>query len=114
MDALSGQRPMRVDRVLTRARLGEHVRATSEADELLQIRTDAGSLFTVSCVYAISSDKSTTQKNSEQYAVRAVALLKQAIGAGFSDFEHLRRNTDLKPLREREDFRELLDNLPDG
>ncbi len=48
---------------------------------------------------------------SERYASRAVALLRQAVEAGYHDAERLRKDSDLDSLRRREDFRELLKKL---
>jgi len=38
----------------------------------------------------------------------ALALLKQAVAKGYNDPAHLKQDTDLTALREREDFKKLL------
>ena len=38
-------------------------------------------------------------------------LLRQAVKAGFTDAAHMKKGTDLDPLREREDFKTLLAEL---
>ncbi len=51
---------------------------------------------------------------AEKYAARAVALLRQAVDAGFKDvahMAHMKQNRGLDPLRQREDFKNLLSDL---
>jgi hypothetical protein len=38
-------------------------------------------------------------------------LLQKAVQAGFKDAAHMAKDTDLDPLREREDFKKLLTEL---
>jgi hypothetical protein len=45
------------------------------------------------------------------YADRALQLLHRAVHAGFKDAAHLRKDTALDPLRERDDFQKLLAEL---
>ena len=51
----------------------------------------------------------------DKYAVRAVALLKEDRSLGyFKDPEivaHMKKDTDLDPLRERDDFKQLVKEL---
>lgn len=42
---------------------------------------------------------------------RTAALLRRAAAAGYKDADHLAKDTDLDPLRQREDFRKLLADL---
>ena len=46
-----------------------------------------------------------------EYADRAMELLAKAVGAGFKDAAHMKTDTDLDPLRNREDFKKLLAEL---
>jgi hypothetical protein len=46
-----------------------------------------------------------------QYAGRAVELLQQAVSRGYKDAEHLKKDEDLRGLREREDFKKLIRQL---
>ncbi len=41
----------------------------------------------------------------------AIDWLKQAVAAGYKDVEHMKKDTDLDPLREREDFKKLIAEL---
>ncbi len=40
-----------------------------------------------------------------------MAWLKQAVAKGYKDIEHLKKDDDLKALRQREDFQKLLAEL---
>ena len=40
-----------------------------------------------------------------------MALLKQAVAKGYKDAAHMKKDKDLDPLREREDFKQLLAEL---
>jgi hypothetical protein len=53
-------------------------------------------------------------ESAMKYADRAVALLKQSVASGQKDAARLTHDADLAPLRDREDFRELLKNLESG
>ena len=44
-------------------------------------------------------------------ADRAMAWLKQAVAAGYQDVDHIKKDTALDTLREREDFNELIAEL---
>jgi tetratricopeptide (TPR) repeat protein len=45
------------------------------------------------------------------YGDAAMKLLRDAVGTGFKDSAHMKKDTDLDPLRQREDFRKLLAEL---
>ena len=47
----------------------------------------------------------------ERYAARAVALLKQAVEKGYKDVAQLKKDADLDALRNRADFKALLNEL---
>jgi hypothetical protein len=48
---------------------------------------------------------------AERYAARAVELVQQAVKQGFTDVKVLTTHPDLAPLRAREDFKGLVDDL---
>jgi hypothetical protein len=76
-------------------------------------------LYNLACVCALASAAVKDAKNlgadaprlAEEYAVRALELLRQAVAKGYKDFDHLKKDDDLKPLREREDFKKLVIDL---
>jgi hypothetical protein len=47
----------------------------------------------------------------EALAVRAVEALRQAFDAGYANVENVRVDPDLDPLRDRPDFRGLLEGV---
>jgi serine/threonine protein kinase/tetratricopeptide (TPR) repeat protein len=102
-----------LQRALTLARLKEHAKATAEADALAQAKeASADALYNAACVYSVSSwAVGDDAKQAEQYAARAVALLQQAVAKGYKNVEHLKKDSDLDVLRQREDYKKLLREL---
>src|SRR5262249_10838463 len=45
------------------------------------------------------------------YTDEAMTMLRDAIAKGYKDIEHLKKDDDLKPLREREDYKKLVKEL---
>ena len=51
-------------------------------------------------------------QKAEEHAAQAVALLRKAqSAAGWDNVAHANKDHDLDPLRDREDFRQLLQEL---
>jgi tetratricopeptide (TPR) repeat protein len=65
--------------------------------------------YNFACIYAVASGAVPDKKG--EYGGRAVRLLQKAVAAGFADAAHLARDADLTPLRDRDDFRQLLAKL---
>jgi serine/threonine protein kinase/formylglycine-generating enzyme required for sulfatase activity len=67
-------------------------------------------LYDAACAYALASAAVAPKRpnSAKAYAGRAVALLRQAIADGYSDFEHLQSDSDLEAVRSRAEFRDLL------
>ena len=70
---------------------------------------NASELYDFACIYAVASDKIDGKR--EEYAARAVELLRQAVAKGYQDVAHMGKDTDLDPLRQRADFRLLVADL---
>jgi serine/threonine protein kinase/tetratricopeptide (TPR) repeat protein len=92
-------------------------RATAEMAETLN-STDATCLYNVACMRAVTAavlranDPSATAARAAAAEVdRAMAWLKQAVAAGYSDVENLKTDKDLDFLRDRQDFQRLLADL---
>jgi hypothetical protein len=49
--------------------------------------------------------------HAEEPAAKAVDLLRQAVAKGFKDLAHLKKDSDLDSLRQRDDFHKLLQEL---
>ena len=114
----SAERPgLRVSRATSAIRAGMVVEAVNEVAELTTTGTGANELtnwnavqwYDFACIYAVASGKIDGKK--QEYADRAMELLQQAVKAGYTDAAHIKQDTDLDPLREREDLKELLKSL---
>jgi tetratricopeptide (TPR) repeat protein len=104
---------LRAGRALSRLRANQVAEAVAEVAELAKSRDGPADVwYDIACVYSISSDKVADKK--VEYSQRAVELLKQAVEAGYNDAAHMQQDTDLDPLRERTDFKTLLEKLEKG
>jgi serine/threonine-protein kinase len=105
-------------RVRALCRRGQHAAAAATADRAHQLAgKDAGQLYQVACWYALCSAAVAPGKVDDPLAARAVAVLREAVRAGYHDAGHVRGNRDLDPLRSRDDYRQLmkeLDSQPKG
>ena len=66
--------------------------------------------YDFACVYSLASGKIADKK--QEYADRAMELLQKAVQAGYKNASLMAKDTDLDPLRDREDFKKLLASLP--
>jgi serine/threonine protein kinase/tetratricopeptide (TPR) repeat protein len=100
----------RLHRALALAHLKDHRTATSEAKSLSEVADlPANTLYDLARVYALSvAAVDGDTKWAEQYAVRAVELLRQAVAKGYREVEHMEKDGDLESLRSRADFQKLL------
>jgi hypothetical protein len=80
--------------------------ALKDADQLA--KTDLKEVvYNSACVYALAHAKT----KHDKHAVRAIELLRQAVGKGYRDVAHLRKDADLDSLRPRDDFRQFIAEL---
>jgi tetratricopeptide (TPR) repeat protein len=90
----------------------EPMKAVAEAEAVLQANPPWGTFYNAACVYAVSSARIQDAALSDQYAARAVALLRQARDEGYlkvpAHAERVKKDADLESLRGRTDFQELL------
>jgi tetratricopeptide (TPR) repeat protein len=107
----------RLGRAVTLAHSGDHARAVAEANALAAEKAVKGAtLYNAACVFSIgSSVVKQDAKLQDQYALRAVELLTLAKGQGFfknaTNVAHMNTDSDLDPLREREEFKQLIAEL---
>jgi len=104
---------VRMDRALSRIRAGQVNAALKDAEELAK-NAHPVMLYNAACVFALAADRQDESRGSlskEDCAKRAVALLQQAVAGGFKDAEHVKKDDDLKALRERDDFKKLVAEL---
>jgi hypothetical protein len=101
--------------------LGAHSKADRAAERLEQSAVNAGDLYNVACIlsrWVPLAEKDSTlpegkrRQVSADYATRAMAVLRKAVAAGYRDLESLKNDPDLEPLRRRDDFNQLLAELP--
>ncbi len=101
---------LRAGRVTSRLYAGQHAEAIAEAAELTKSPIwDAGQWYNFAIAYAVVSSK--VFDNKQEYADRALELLQQAVKAGYKDAAHMKKDTDLDPLRDRDEFKKLLAEL---
>ena len=80
-------------------------------------RTDADSLYAAACFRAITAGvqaknpAADAARLAKDDADRAMQWLHKAVQAGYKDSAHMKKDTYLDPLREREDFKKLLADL---
>lgn len=86
--------------------------ATAEMWEKLN-RTDAASLFRAACFRAVCTAvlREKMESGVEEQADQSIAWLQKAIAAGYKNVEQMKKDKDLDPLRDREDFKKLLAEL---
>ena len=79
----------------------------------------AEQLYNAACVYSLCAaaikpekdqDALTTEQSAarEQHIADALATLREAIAAGWKDFAHMQKDSDLIPLRDLPEFKALL------
>jgi hypothetical protein len=86
---------------------GQIEAAVGEVAELTKLSNwTAPQLYDFACVYSVASAKIADKK--QEYADRAMELLYKAVQAGFKDAAHMAKDSDLDPLRDREDFKKLM------
>ncbi len=104
-------------RVSTRANLATMYAASGSIEKAVAIvEAVAGSpglvpehLYNFACVYGIASGKIAGKK--QEYEQKAMKWLQAAVEAGYDDLANIKKDTDLAPLRDRDDFRKLLADM---
>jgi serine/threonine protein kinase/Flp pilus assembly protein TadD len=101
---------LRAARATTRVKAGQVAEAVAEVAELTKSASwNAGQWYDFACVCALASGKCADQK--QPYADQAMNLLQQAVKAGYTDAAHMKQDANLDPLRGRDDFTKLLQEL---
>lgn len=90
---------------------GRAAEAVAAVAELTKAeRWSADEWYSFACVYAVASEKLPDRR--DEYAGRAVELLRKAVAAGWRERAVIDADADLAPLRGRPDFRKLVESLP--
>jgi serine/threonine-protein kinase len=101
--------------------MGRHARASAEVETALgQARQNSLVLYNGACVCGLCSQAARQDAGlgelerhdlGERYAVRCLGLLRQAVSGGFRDADYLNKDSDLDPVRARDDFKAFLQEL---
>jgi serine/threonine protein kinase/Tfp pilus assembly protein PilF len=115
--ALPADRPrVQLGRARARVRAGKAAEAVADADALTRDpATPSPMLCSAADVCSLASTVAREATQREAYAGQALALLRRARAAGFfkdhAKVEYLKKDPDLKPLRQREDFQKFVAEL---
>jgi tetratricopeptide (TPR) repeat protein len=102
--------------VLALARAGQHEEAAGKAEVLRSLAPENfRNLYNVACTYSLcavalrggkeeSAVSPTDRELASSYVKQALDTLQAALAAGFKDFELLRSDPDLAPLRSRAEW----------
>ena len=100
------------------AGLQDQAAAVQAAEKLRDLAWDPpGNAYDAGCALALcipvveKDDPLNAEKRQaavQFYGDQAMAMLRDAVAKGFKDAEHMKKDKDLDPLREREDFQKLL------
>jgi tetratricopeptide (TPR) repeat protein len=103
----------RLSRANSRIQAGELAEALFEVAELANANAlSPVEWYNLACIYAIASGKITDK--TQEYADRAMGLLRKAVQAGYTNAAHIAKDTDLDSLRERNDFKKLMAELKEN
>lgn len=103
----AGNRMMRVNEATTAETIGTSLWAMEFL--LKNSEPEGGILYNAGCFYALSSGKVPARR--DEFGNRAMTLLQQASKAGFNKAAVAKTDTDLDPLRGRDDFKQWLADL---
>jgi hypothetical protein len=97
-------------RAIVFAHAKDHVRATAEANSYAaQKFANADTLYDAACVFVLCTLAVPDDPAQKQaYTNRALDLLRRAISSGYKNVEHLKKDSDLDPLRSHPNFQKLL------
>jgi eukaryotic-like serine/threonine-protein kinase len=86
-------------------------KAVTAADLLAKETQDADAAYKAACSYALCVALTEKDNVKDHYAAHAVELLRLAVERGFKDTEHMKKDSELDALRQRDDFQKLLHEL---
>jgi tetratricopeptide (TPR) repeat protein len=113
----SAQRPsVQLGRARGRVLAGKVAEAVAVTAALTTDPATPGHLLCgAGCIYSLAAAAAKEAKQRQAYAGQALALLRRARAAGFFNdrpmVESLKKDTDLDPLRQREDFQKFVAEL---
>jgi tetratricopeptide (TPR) repeat protein len=102
---------------LSYAALGRHAEALKLHEETLALQKATlgpdhpdtlNTIYNIACVHALMIPKSS---DPAREADLAMEWLRKAVAAGYKNLAHMKQDTDLDPLRKRDDFQKLMTEL---
>jgi tetratricopeptide (TPR) repeat protein len=100
----------RAGRANTRMHSGAIAEAVAEVNELTMLENwSAAQWYDFACIYSVAAGTMAGKK--QEYANRAMELLRKAVNAGYKDAAHLKSDAALDAVRDREDFKTLVSEL---
>jgi hypothetical protein len=82
--------------------------ATAEMESVLKKDDSALMCYNAACVFALlGATPGLNSERAEQYAVRAMDLLRKAVEKGYPNLEEMKNDKDFDSLRGRVDFTQL-------
>jgi tetratricopeptide (TPR) repeat protein len=108
----------RRDLMMSLARVGSHSEAVELAESVrAKLPKDPGALVDVANCYAVCSAvvpaAGADKEARERYVAKALEALGQALDAGYGDKVNLETEPDLDAIRDRAEFKALLDRVPE-
>jgi tetratricopeptide (TPR) repeat protein len=114
-------RDAQIMRAAVRVRLGDHARAAEELEELAR-QADLRDVlvYNIACAFSRASaavDRDTKLSAAERaqlrarYADRSVGFLHKAVDKGYRYPNKIKNDSDLEPLRGRQDFQKVIADL---
>lgn len=109
----SAELEKRAEEAIRRLQSGLIAEAVAEVDDLVQNPNWSDvDWYNFACIYAIASSK--ILEKDREYSDRAMDMLRKAMAAGFNDIALIEKDTDLDPIRKREDFQKLMTELSES
>jgi tetratricopeptide (TPR) repeat protein len=101
---------LRAGRISSRVQTGHVLEAVADVEELTKSSNwNYGQWYEFACAYSVAAGK--YRDKNQAYSDRAMELLLLAVKAGWKDAAHMMRDSDMAPIRNREDFRKLIAEL---
>jgi serine/threonine-protein kinase len=94
-----------------KAALDHYQKGLDIAQPLGELTRGAKDLYDTAAFSALCAPLADKPETREEYAARAVGLLRQAIAKGYKDTAHIKEDADLDALRRRDDFKKLVADL---
>ncbi|MBI3465447.1 MAG: tetratricopeptide repeat protein [Planctomycetes bacterium] len=105
-------------------RLGDHAAAAKTAVQMAAVRSEnADDAYNAACILARcvplgraddTLPESQRASLAAHYADDAVKLLQQSVAAGWTDFDHMEKDSDLQAVRDHPGYRELITKHQEG